>query len=102
MAETQLEKLAKSDFKAWIARGVIVFILLSMAAYFWLFADRHNDGRYISIDSYTKDTIQQSRLTVELAARLVELRVIRDKDHDLVVEMSNDIKWIKENLARKL
>ena len=89
-------QLISRDNQAWIFRVVVVSALAALIGYFWLYADRHNDERYVRADAYKQDQENARKAAADTALSVNQLQAIRQQDHDLLTEMRNDIKWIRE------
>ncbi len=102
-----LSKLLKSDMVAWFVRTLMLVLIGSL----WLYADKHNDGRYVSQENYKKEVEAQKQDMVKLSSLIVDFQKRHEDDvrsfhkqHEddtrLLAEIGNDIKWLKENMKR--
>jgi len=106
---TQLHKTIKTrDDWGWIYR---IILALAITAY-WLYSDRHNDERYVQQAQYHQDIVvnqqevartakELAEETARLAATVARSESKHDNEHDILIQMSQDIKWLKEKSPSK-
>jgi hypothetical protein len=80
------------DNAAWVYRCLLIAIIASL----WLASDKHNDDRYVKQDAYKLDQESARKDAARTASDLSQMQQRRDADHELLSDMRNDVKWIKE------
>ncbi len=92
---SKVGNLLTRDTIAWLYRGGFVLLI----TFFWLYSDRHNDDRYLGMVKYASDIKENSEKQSALFSTIATLQNQKNTDHDSLVEMKNDIKWIREHLT---
>lgn len=83
-------KLGKTNIVWRFSIGVVLAVI---AGYLLLYSDRHNDGRYVSIESYNKDRERDKELRDEISRSITRQL---DEQRKTVDEIRGDVKRLLE------
>lgn len=92
-------KIIGRDNTAWVFRIVLIALFTVSNGYYWLYADRHNDERYVSKEKHQLIDQENKVRISEMFSVVATLQNQKNGDHDTLVEIKNDLKWVKENLG---
>lgn len=96
--EPSLTLSAKAGKATLVWRVSVVAVIVTLGAIFFLYADRHNDGRYVSIEAYQKDRGNDKELR-DLSSSGVNRRL--DEQDKKLDDIARDVKELLKEARGK-
>lgn len=86
------KSIVTRDNYAWAFRGIILLVLMIVAAGLWSLLDSHNDSRYVPVKAYSEDAMRSHADIQAINRHLENLDSNREKDHDSLKDIQGDVK----------
>ena len=75
-------------------RSILIILMLGANGYFWLYADSHNDVRYVKLEDYKRDQKQAQEAHDKERASDADIEALREGR--VADKMSGMEKWLSE------